>query len=243
MALRADASRYYLGYIWWLLEPLLFVGVFYVVFNLILDFRKADFLVFLMCGKFAFIWFSKTVVQASNSILGNKGLIGKINAPKTLFPMAVIQESLYRQAAVFTLLFVVLLLWGYPITATWLWLLPVIVVNYAIIVACAFIGSYLVCLLRDFSMIIPLVMTFLLFTSGIFWDVRGLEDPAKTELILAVNPIAFMLDAYRQVLMYGQAPAVLHLLAIGLGAVILIGVMVGLMRRTSQYLALRVLSA
>jgi lipopolysaccharide transport system permease protein len=37
MALRADASRYFLGYIWWVLEPLLFVGVFYVVFNVILE--------------------------------------------------------------------------------------------------------------------------------------------------------------------------------------------------------------
>jgi lipopolysaccharide transport system permease protein len=37
MALRADASRYFLGYIWWILEPLLFVGVFYVVFNVILE--------------------------------------------------------------------------------------------------------------------------------------------------------------------------------------------------------------
>jgi lipopolysaccharide transport system permease protein len=243
MALRADASRNYLGYLWWLLEPLLFVGVFYVVFNLILDFRKADFLVFLMCGKFAFIWFSKAVIQASNSIVANKGLVGKINVPKTLFPMAAIQESLYKQAAVFTLLFAVLLLWGYPITLTWAWLVPVIAVQYLMIVACSFVGACLICMLRDFSMIIPLVMTFLLFTSGIFWDVRGLDDPAKTELILAVNPLAFILDAYRQVLMYEQAPALGHLIAIALCAAAIVGAMVLVMRRANQYLALRVLSS
>jgi len=243
MALRADASRYYLGYLWWLLEPLLFVGVFYVVFNLILEFRKADFLVFLMCGKFAFIWFSKTVVQASNSIMSNKGLIGRINAPKTLFPMAVIQESLYRQSAVFALLFVVLILWGYPVTITWLWIVPVIMVNYLMIVACSFVGAYLVCMLRDFSMFIPLMMTFLLFTSGIFWDVRNIGDPAKTELVLAANPMAFILDAYRQVLMYDQAPALLHLTVIGLLAGLIAWAMVVLMRRSNQFLALKVLSS
>jgi lipopolysaccharide transport system permease protein len=32
MALKADAARYYLGYIWWVMEPLLFVAVFYFVF-------------------------------------------------------------------------------------------------------------------------------------------------------------------------------------------------------------------
>ncbi len=103
MQLRADASKFVLGYLWWFLEPLLWVGVFYVVFNLILesDSRQgADFLLFLACGKFAFLWFSKTVIQASNSIVANISLVGKINVPKSLFPMAAVNESLYRQAAV-----------------------------------------------------------------------------------------------------------------------------------------------
>ena len=68
MALKADAARYYLGYVWWLLEPLLFVAVFYVVFQVILGTRTENFLVFLICGKFTFIWFSKSVTQASRSI-------------------------------------------------------------------------------------------------------------------------------------------------------------------------------
>ena len=102
MLLKADASKLRLGYLWWFLEPLAWVAVFFVVFNLILDSDRRgglDFLAFLACGKFAFIWFSKTVVQASNSIVANQALVGKINVPKTLFPIAVVQESLYRQSA------------------------------------------------------------------------------------------------------------------------------------------------
>jgi lipopolysaccharide transport system permease protein len=85
-------------------------------------------------------------------------------------------------------------------------------------------------------------MTFLLFTSGIFWDVREIGSPEKVELILALNPIAFMLDAHRQVLMYQTTPDVTHLFLIGLGAGVLIILMVGLMRKYSQYLALKVLT-
>ena len=73
MKLRADASGYFLGYIWWVLEPLLFVGVFYVVFEVLLKTGRGDYLIFLMCGKLAFIWFSKSVNQAANSILINRG--------------------------------------------------------------------------------------------------------------------------------------------------------------------------
>ncbi len=118
MALRAEAARFYLGYVWWIVEPLLYVAVFYVVFDVILESQRADFLMFLMVGKLSFIWFSKSVTQASNSIVNSAGLIGKVNVPKTLFPMAVIQEGLYRQAAVFALLLIVLLINGYAPSAT-----------------------------------------------------------------------------------------------------------------------------
>jgi lipopolysaccharide transport system permease protein len=242
MALKADASKTYLGYVWWVLEPLLYVGVFYVVFNVILDSRRSDFLVFLMCGKLAFIWFSKTVTQASNSIVANRGLIGKIDVPKSLFPMAAVQESLYKQTAVFLLLFIVILANGYGISFTWLWLIPVIFVNYLMIVSCSFVGACLVCLMRDFSMFISLGMVFLLFTSGIFWDVRDLGDAHKTELVLAYNPMAFMLDAYRQVLMNHTAPDLIHLGYIGLGSLVLLVIMVRIMRKYSQFLALRALT-
>jgi lipopolysaccharide transport system permease protein len=243
MLLKADASKLMLGYLWWFLEPMLWVGVFYVVFNLILDSRRGgDFILFLACGKFAFIWFSKTVTQASNSIVANQSLVGKINIPKSLFPMACVQESLYRQSTVFLLLFAGVIAFGYPVTSTWLWLLPVLLVNYVMIVACSLTGAYLVCLVRDFTKIIPLCMMFLLFTSGIFWDVRDLGDPHKTELLLAANPLAFMLDAYRQILMYQTPPDAIHLFQVGVGASLLAVIMVSLMRRNSQYLALKVLT-
>lgn len=245
MLLKAEASKMALGYLWWFLEPLMWVGVFYVVFNLILSGGGrggAEFLAFLACGKFAFLWFSKTVNQAANSIVANHSLIGKIDVPKSLFPMAVVQESLYRQAAVYLLLLVIVLSFGYAASPVWLWLLPVLVVYYLLIVACAFMGAYLVCLVRDFSNFIPLGMTFLLFTSGIFWDVRALGDPEKTELILTLNPLAFILDAHRQILMHQTSPDVANLCAIGLGAVVIIAAMVALMRRTSQFLALKVLT-
>ena len=246
MLLKADASKLLLGYLWWFLEPLLWVAVFYLVFNVILGLKGrsgSEFLLFLACGKFAFIWFSKTVTQASNSIVLNQSLVSKINVPKSMFPMAVIQESLYRQASVYLCLFAILIVFGTPVTITWLWLVPVLTVNYLLIVACSFVGAYLVCLLRDIRMVIPLGMMLLLFTSGIFWDIRGIGDPDKTALILAINPLAFILDAHRQVLLYQTVPDLRHLLFIAIGACLLSFVMLGLMRKNSQYLALKVLSS
>jgi lipopolysaccharide transport system permease protein len=97
--------------------------------------------------------------------------------------------------------------------------------------------------MRDFSMLISIGMLFLMFTSGIFWDVREIADPRMTELILLFNPIAFILDAYRQVLLKGYPPDYVHLVMVGCGAVMLIVLSLRALRRHSKFLALKALTA
>ena len=244
MLLKANSSKYKLGFLWWFLEPLMWVGVFYIVFALILDTgrKSGDFIFFLACGKFAFIWFSRSVIQASGSIIASHGLIGKVNMPKSLWPMSAIQESLYRQSSVYLLLVILLFIGGVTPAWAWLWMIPVVLVMHLLIVACGLVGSCLVCLMRDFQKFIPLGMTFLLFTSGIFWDVREIKNPEKAEMLLALNPLAFMIDAHRQVLIHATSPDVLHLLAIGIGSGAVILLTTSYMQRFSQYLALKVLT-
>ena len=243
MALKADASQYFLGYIWWLLEPLIFVGVFYFVFNVILASGRDDFFIFLMCGKLPYVWFSKSITHSQRSIIANVGLIGNIDIPKTMFPMAMIQEGVYKLATVFLLLILVLVNFGYSPSTIWFWLIPVIIVNYIMIVACAFIASVLVCFIRDISMFIPLGLLFLMFASGIFWDVRDLPDTEMAELILTYNPLAFLLDAYRQILMFQTRPDLTQLMQIGLFFAVITAFMVGWMRKFSRLLALKALTA
>lgn len=244
MLLKAEAAKYKLGILWWFLEPLIWVAVFYIVFNMILDSgrRSGDFIIFLATGKFAFIWFSKTVLQAAGSIVASQGLVGKIDTPKSLFPMSAIQQSLYRQSSVYVVLMLFLMLGGIMPSMSWLWMMPLLVVFYLMIVAASLIGACLVCVLRDFFKLIPLGMTFLMFTSGIFWDPRQIGSPEKTELLFTVNPLAFVLDAHRQILMYHTAPDLFHLATIGLGSAVLIWMALLYMRRYSQYLALQVLT-
>ena len=94
----------------------------------------------------------------------------------------------------------------------------------------------------DFMKLIPLAMTFLMFTSGIFWDVREVGSQEKTDLILAVNPLAFIIDAHRQALMYQNSPDVWHLIFIGMGVLAIIAGASVYMRNYRRYLALKVLS-
>ena len=207
LSLKADAQRYFMGYLWWILEPLLWVAVFYLVFEVFLGSGRADFLMFLAVGKLTFIWFSKSVNQAANSLISGRGLIGNTDSPKWLFPWAVCHEGLYKQVAVFAVLVVMLLYKGYEPTLQWLWLAPIAITQYVLILGCAMVAALLVCVRQDFQLLVQLGTVFLLFMSGIFWDIDSIGNAALRENLLLVNPLAALIDLYRQVLMEGGAPS------------------------------------
>ena len=212
--LKGESRQYLLGYFWWIIEPMLYVGVFYLVFEKLLQSRQPDFLYFLMVGKLVFIWFSKSVNQSANALRANVGLITQTNLRKEILPMAVIHQGFYRQLVVFGFLLGFLLLSGFGVSAAWWWLIPIIVCQALLITACGLFAALLVCLQQDFRLLIQLGTIFLLFMSGVFWDLNAITDDALRDGLIALNPLATLIDAYRQVLLLGEAPDITRLLRV-----------------------------
>jgi lipopolysaccharide transport system permease protein len=235
--LKAEARRFALGYLWWVVEPLLYVAVFYVVFVKLLGNQRSDFLVFLAVGKLTFIWFSKSINQAAMSLVNNRGLIGQVNLPKHLFPLSIVQEGLYRQLAVFAFLLLFVMGSHYSPQISWFWLLPIAALQYLLIVGIGLLAAVLVCLRRDFQMLIQLGTVFLLFMSGVFWDIRALENTELAGWLMALNPLVVLLDSYRQVLMYGEGPDMVRLGWVLVEALMLLISTMWLYRRLSFWLA------
>lgn len=200
MKMRAQANKLILSYLWWLLEPLLFVGVFYLVFEYLLQRGGEGFFTFLIVGKVAFMWFSKSVVIASNSLRVNKGIIGQKAMPKWIFPLASVQESTYKSLIALGLLCLFLVIGGVSNVAYWWQLIPLLVLNYLFIAGVGLTLAILVTWAEDFSQVISLAIMGLMFGSGIFWNIREIGDPVVVEWIYILNPVAALLDSYRQVL-------------------------------------------
>ena len=240
--LRGEARQFYLGYLWWLLEPALYVAVFYIVFQLLLESRQPDYLYFLAVGKLTFIWFSKSVVQASSSIETNKGLISQVTISKEVFPLAAVQQGLYRQLAVFSFLLVLLFLSGKGQFHYWFWLLPLMVVQMILISGVGLLAALMVCWHKDFQHLIQLGMMFLLFVSGVFWDVNAVADADVRRWLLFLNPLATLIDAYRQILLLGSMPKADLMSVLLCQSLFLLTIAVGAYRIFQSRIALRVLS-
>lgn len=243
MSLKAEASKLYLSYLWWILEPILYVLVFYFVFDVVLNNGRADFLLFLMCGKIPLLWFTKSVNSGSNSLVQNKGLMAQLDVPKTLFPYITLQEALYKQWAVFLVLFGMVILYGHNPTLNWLWLLPLIIVQYLFIAVCTLIGALLVSYVRDIRMLIQMGTIFMLFTSGVFWDINLIKNEALKQALLIWNPMVYLIDAYRSILMRDQLYDTQHLAALTGVMAACLALMHGLYRLESKRIAARIVAS
>ncbi len=241
MSLKAEASRLYLSYLWWVLEPVLWVMAFYFVFTILLGTGRD--ISFLMCGKIPFLWFSKSVMAGSNSIVSNRGLISQANIPKQFFIYESLQEALYKQWLVFLVLGAVLVMFGYQVSLHWLWVIPIILIQYLFMLLFSLIGAFFVAYARDIRMLINMGVLFLMFMSGVFWDLNRIEDPVKRDLLVTWNPLAYLIDAYRKVLMHQEMFDVMH--AIKLTGVLLVGLVVVhiIYRFKSQTLASKVINS
>jgi len=203
--LKEEASHSYLNYIWWLLEPALLVTVFYVVFEILLNRGGENFLLFLICGKIPFLWFSKSVTNSANSIIAGRGLINQMAIPKPFFPLLVVAQDLIKQ--LFVMLALILFIWGsgFAPQPDWFALPIVMIVQLLMISAVALATAAIVPFIPDFRFIISTGMIMLMFGSGIFYDYRTALLEQHQQLFL-FNPMARLIEAYRDILIRNSTP-------------------------------------
>ncbi|RMG92893.1 MAG: ABC transporter permease [Zetaproteobacteria bacterium] len=236
--LRAEAARSYLGALWWILEPVLYLAAFYIVFK---SMRQSadDVVSFLLCGLVVWKWFASTVMQGGNSIIRSAALMRQVYIPKYVFPLSTILANAFKFLFVFTLLILFLLLMGYSPSAIWCWLPALLIVQFLLVSAVALLLSALIPFIPDISDLLGNVILLLFFLSGVIFDIS--KAPEAIQAYLYLNPMAILVEDFRIVLVQGIAPEPVPLVAIALGSVFTLGVGSWLLLRYDRIYPKRIL--
>lgn len=208
--LRTEIARRFLGFLWWVIDPILYMGAFYVVFALALRQGGPEYVPFLLIGMIAWKWFDGSVRQASVAIVGNAGLIQQIYVPKTLFALIQILSNTFRFLIVLGLLLIFLLVIGKRPSLHWLALLPVMLTQLYLIMAVGLLLSGIIPLAQDFKQVVDNLLMLMMFLSGIFFTADRL--PHTLRVIFELNPMVVLIEAFRDILLHNQWPDLTHLL-------------------------------
>lgn len=202
--LKSEASKNQLRYLWWLIDPLLYMLVFYAVFGLLLNRGGEGYVGYLMAGLIPFQWFAKTVGNSAGSILAGRGLMNQVKVSAIFFPMVAVLQNTVKQLPVFLFLIIFIILYGLPPSIHWLGLIPIMLTHFLFIMMVACLVAMVVPFFRDLLQIVPTFIQFMLFVSGVFFLVDSV--PEAWQSLFFINPMAGMLYEYRLVLLENQWP-------------------------------------
>jgi ABC-type polysaccharide/polyol phosphate export permease len=193
-----------LGFFWTLLNPLLLMLVYTLVFGVYFRIEMERYPAFLFTGLLPWIWFSSSLQQGVTCILDGAGLVTRSQFPAEVLPVVTLTANTINFLLSLPLLFVLLLAFHVQLGFAVL-LLPVLVgIEYLLALGLVLIVSALNINFRDLQHIILHLLTVLQFLTPVFYPLSLIPEPFRPWALL--NPLAVLIAAFQDVLYFNRLP-------------------------------------
>lgn len=195
-----------LGFAWSLVNPLLYLAIFYVAFQIVLNAGIPQFPIWLLSGLLVWNLFSVGLTAATGSITANSQIVKKVAFPREILPLAAVGAALVHFLLQATVLAIALLAYRHDVAWRFLPLLPVGLV--AVLVFGAGLGMLLAAInvrFRDTEHFVELaLLAWFWFTPIIYpFMVVGNEDNEWFVRLYTANPIVPVVISFQRAI-YGE---------------------------------------
>ncbi|MEW2270084.1 ABC transporter [Streptomyces griseofuscus] len=230
--LTAQYSEAKLGQVWQVMTPLLNAAVYYFIFGVLLGTKRGvpDYVPFLVTGVFVWTFTQSSIQVGTRAISGNLGLVRALHFPRAALPISFciqqLQQLLFSMAA----LVVILLCFGVPVSASWLLVIPALILQFTFNAGVAMIMARWGAKTPDIAQLMPFILRTWMYVSGVMWSIEKLTKndhlPHIVTVLLQTNPAAVYIDLMRFALIDSfhakQLPP--HVWPIAIGWALLAGV-------------------
>lgn len=201
-----------MGILWSFASPILLLVIYTLVFSVVFKARwgtgepgsKSEFAILLFTGMIIHSLFAETLMRAPLLILQNVSYVKKVVFPLEILPIVAMGTSFFHAVVSVGVLLVAQFIVHGAVPWTVIFLpaivAPLIVLSLGIAWILASLGVYL----RDVAHPIGLLMTLLLFASPVFYPISALPPDFQSWLML--NPLTFIIEQARGILIYGSLP-------------------------------------
>jgi lipopolysaccharide transport system permease protein len=217
-----------LGLAWTLINPLVLMFSYWLVFSVIIKAVSVEhYPLFLLSGLVVWIFFQSAVQMSCSSLLGQASLVKQVRLPRQLLPVSVVATNLVTMLVMLAVV-LPLNLWFVPETRSTFWAaLPLFVPLAALVTAFAIVMASATVIFRDVEHLLATVLLPWFILTPIFfpWDeMPGInEHPKLADLLYYGNPVAPFVEGIRDPLFFGRLPQlsdVVYIFAVALGALL-----------------------
>jgi ABC-type polysaccharide/polyol phosphate export permease len=200
-----------LGFFWSLANPLLLLGVYTLVFTRFFPQQVVTpYPLFLFAGILPWTFFSAAVLESTNSIAGNAGLIKKVMFPAEALPLVVVLSHLVHFALALPILLVAMVIYaamGQAAISPTIALMPFLMLLQTMFVAgVAMTVASASVLFRDLRDLVTNLMQLGFFITPIIYLIDRI-DSRLLRALLRLNPMTPFVVSYQDVLFFGRLPA------------------------------------
>jgi teichoic acid transport system permease protein len=200
--IRAKNVNTFLGGFWNLLNPVLSIAVYWLVFGVIIGTRRGvdNFVGFLSVGIFVYHYSQRSFTSGASSIANNLGLIRSLQFPRALLPLSAVLKELFTLRSAAVVVAVVLLITGEGVTAAWLLVLPLMVLQFLFNLGGALFMARIADRVRDITNVLPFVFRITFYMSGVLFLVDRFV-PDHLQIYFVLNPFYSFVSLAREYLL------------------------------------------
>lgn len=204
--LKAEVANSYLNWIWWILEPLCNMLVYYFIFSNILNSSKEYYMIFIYSAILMWSFFNKNIIYSIKAIRSNKGIVTKVYVPKFILLMSNMILNGIKLGISLLILQVFMIFMQVPVNATIIYFFISYIVLFLLTFGCGTIFMHFGVFVDDLAYAITILLNLLFYLSGIFYDIETTMAPPLGQILVKVNPMAFLINSMRNALLYETAP-------------------------------------
>ena len=211
-ALKADVATSKLNWLWWVLNPLLFMLVYTFVSLIVFGKGEKYFPIFVFLALNLWNFFSACVNRSTRLIKKNRSTISKVYLPKYILVMDLMLQEGFKMLVAFSLVLIMIPIYHVPITWRAVFALPVLAVVLLLTYAVSCLALNIGVFFDDLANIITVLLRLLFYMSGIFYDIHKRVPKPYNKLLLNCNPMGFLINSLRRCVLYEELPSLKGLL-------------------------------
>lgn len=193
-----------LGVLWSFINPLLQIAVYALVFQVILKSDIQNYTVYLCCGLIPWQYFSAIVLRGAATIIDNGNIIKKVYFPREILPISVVTSEGVNFLISTTIILGFVIFGGIGLSFNVLWYFVILAIQYIISIGVAFIVSSLTVYFRDLLHLLGIMIQLLFYATPIVYSINSV--PTNLQWIVKINPMSYLIEAYRNIFYNKAAP-------------------------------------
>lgn len=211
------------GFFWWLLEPLSYAMVYFVLIDVIFGRGTPAFPLFAIIALLPYKWMVRSITGSIGTVNNNAGLVGNVFFPRAFLPLAEVTVGLANYSVGLLIIPGFMLYYRIAPTLDTLWLPVVIAVQYTFLLGIAFPAAAIGIHFKNVRRLTGNLMRLWFYLSPGIWALSEIDDERLRQLI-RFNPLTGIFESYHNVIMFGEPPDPFLWYTLGLG---LVGLMIG----------------